>query len=632
MPTSRTKASLRTMVLFAVVTVALTACSTGPGAPAGTLKLSGSLDLPGGHGLDLSTLSATTPLGSYPLAADGRFTGATFTGAATEVGIEDADGKLLFLAVSNGGKVDVSLTSTAAALLYYGIGAMWLPAEQQDQVRKLLAGRPELTAIATELRRQLLAGGNGVSAPDAGMLAALDAAHASLFAGAELSTLSSPSLCRARLAPLGASDTSIIIEPASATQAGVQVLHNPTGAGVVAQNSLRRPAALLAYEVAWEDADRVSTPVDPPVLVERVEVPATGQLELLHALIDVVTGDAPWRPELSAPMNLAGHLGASRTHYELILLGPTGTDAEWPIMDDTRFTSFHDDWDDVISDKSVELFLDNLLMPLMEMYGMGRLAKFDAAQLKRSRDRMRIIHDKHLAGLGVYLTQGQAGYANGLKFVIEELAQNRRFRLDMMEMVTDALAASDKNKASIDAIEKRLAGRASASAIVAAVQGVLVSGDVAKIAYDLAAAPSVVSWQAESAPALFFLDPTDAEVTPEMPQAKFTARAVAGEDGYYLYRWSTSGDHGTISDLLQDGVKLDTRSPEIWYTHNYPIGILDSHVDTVMVEVFEVEAGDTTIAPDAKPITRLQALVRGKLAKCVPTCTPANDQQICWCM
>lgn len=620
------------VLLLALMALTLSACG-GPTAPpdsAGTIN--GRIALPSGHQLDLATLTVTTALGSYPVSADGRFEATVLEGDASEVGAEDASGALLLLGVNAAGSLELSLTSTAEALLYYAVGGMWLPAEHQGNVRALLKGRPEATALARELERQLLAGGNGLTNPDADLLAALEAARTSLFAGAELAeTVAVAATCNAQLEPSGASETSIIITPSAKLQAGAQVVHNPAGAGVVAQNQIRRPAALLAYEVAWEDADRVSTPVDPPELVERVEVPVTGQLELLHAIVDVITGDAPWAPVLSPPLNLAGHLGASRTHYELVLLGPTATDAEWPIMDDDRFSSFHGDWETIVLDKSIDLFLFEMFLPMIEVSALGQRAEFDAAKLKSARDTVRIIYDTHLAELGVYLAKSGLSYAAALKFAVDELASNRRFRLDMMGVVAEALSTSDKNKASIDAIEKRLVGRASASAIVAAVQALMVGGDMTKILYDLAAAPAVVSWRAESAPALFVLTPTDARITKEMPQAKFTVRAVTGEDGHYLYRWSTSGDHGTISDYLQDGTTLDTRSAEILYTHNYPMGLLDSHVDSVTVEVFQVEAGATEIAPDAKPITRLQAVVRGKVEPpCIPHCEDFNGNQMCW--
>src|SRR5690606_17759458 len=152
----------------------------------------------------------------------------------------------------------------------------------------------------------------------------------------------------------------------------------------------------------------------------------------------------------------SGHQGASRTHYQLVLVGPTLTDASWPIMSDPRFEGFHDDWQDIVIEKSLELFLDELLLPLMEVYGLGSMAKLDAAKLARMRERVRVIHDPYMATLGVYLTQGQAGYANGLRFVIQELVENRTYRLDMMNMVREALEESDKNKAAIDAMERRL--------------------------------------------------------------------------------------------------------------------------------------------------------------------------------
>ncbi|MBX3139294.1 MAG: hypothetical protein KF875_00915 [Trueperaceae bacterium] len=616
--------------------------SPGPKPPSGggTLTVKGSVALPTGHGLDLTKLTVSTPIGTYPVSATGEFTATVFGGAMTELGVEAADGSLLLLGTTNGTDATVSLASTAEALLYYLVGGMWLPPAQQDTVRSLLRGVPEGADLAAELERQLLAGGNGVAAPDAGLLAALEAAHASLLGASRLdpSALGGATLDGASLVPgasgrqpgqglAGASafsqagvsvtvtpaavdGSNIIIEPTT-RQTGVFVLHNPAGAGVVAQNHFRRPAALLAYEEAWEDADRVEHPVDPPMLVERVEVPATGQLEFLNALLDVVTGNSPWSPVTSPALKLAGHEGASRTHYRLILVGPSATDATWPIMGDPLFMGFHDQWSDIAIDKSVELFLDDLLIPLMEVYGLGNMAKLDAAKLNKMRERVKVIYDTHLMGLGVFLKPGSASYANGLKFVIQELVENRNFRLDMMNMVAEALEESDKNKAAIDAMEKRLSARASASAIAAAVQTVLVSGDVAKIMYDLVGSPSVVDWTAVSAPALFALTPDQATVTRSNASARFTVVPKGQTSGNYLYRWTTSGTYGELSDLLRDGRTLDTREAEVWYFHDSPLNIKDTDYDTVKVEVFEVEAGATTVPAGASPIARMASSVRG---------------------
>jgi len=527
-----------TFILTALLLAVLTACGgpSTPRQPTGVLRtVTGTISLPEGHGVDLASLTVSTATGTSPVSASGEFTVTIFGGAATEIGVETASGDLLLLGTTDSDNetragsdsIDISLAGTAESLLYYLVGGMWLPREQQDKVRSLLTGAPAAARLATELERQLLAGGNGVAEPDAGVLAALDAAHADVLGAAGVAG-SAPTTPPSQVASMGSEPRAvaglelivpaavegdnILIEPSTA-QAGVKVLHNPAGSGIVAQNSYRRPAALLAYEVAWEDGDRAKHPTNPPVLVGRMDVPATGQLEFLNALLDVVTGASPWSPVLSPPLALVGHDGASRTHYQLILLGPSTANAPWPIMSDERFTGFHDDWDEIVVEKSVELFLDDLLLPLIEVYGLGSMAKLDAAKLNKARERVRIIHDKHLTQLGVYLTQGQAGYGNALRFLMAELIENRTYRLEMLNVVKDALDESTKNKAAIDAMEKRLSSRAGASAIAAAVQGALVSGDIAKIMHDLASSPSTIDWTAVSAPALFALSPASAIVS-----------------------------------------------------------------------------------------------------------------------
>src|SRR5690606_14717842 len=181
----------------------------------------------------------------------------------------------------------------------------------------------------------------------------------------------------------------------------------------------------------------------------------------------------------------------------------------------------------------------------------------------------------------------------------------------MLDMVRDALAESDANKASIEAMERRLSSRASASAIAAAVQALLVGGDVAKIMYDLASSPAVVDWTAVSAPSLFALTPERATVTRNNASARFTVVPKRATSGDFIFRWTTSGAHGDLSDLLQGGTSIVTDSREIWYCHDTPLSIEDSDVDTISVEVFEVDPGATSIPPGATPVARMAAEVRG---------------------
>lgn len=610
------------VALLVALGVALTACggSPTPPGPTGVITVTGGLQLPAGHGIDLATLTISTPLGVFPVTATGEFEADVFDGAHTEVGVETAGGDLLLLGVTDDDSLDLSLASTAEALLYYLVGGMWLPGEQQDTVRELLRDLPEAETLETELTRQLQAGGNGLAAPDQALVDALDDVHAALFGDARITrlwaaALATPAAEAPGSLPAGtlhpAAGDNVIIEPPSTVIAGVEVIHNPEGSGVVAQNHFRRPAAILAYETGWEDAEGVLTENDTPVPVATVDVPATGQLEFFEALLDVVTADSPWSPVVSPKVSLPDHPGASRTHFTLVAVGPSGTDATWPIMDEERFDIFHGHWENIENEKTLELFLDQLLLPLVEVYGIGSLAKMDAAKLADLRSRMRLIHDEHLLGLGVLLKNRQKGLVDALKYAIKEMVENDNLRLDMMEMVRDALSESDKNKLEFEAAEKRLASRANASAIGAAVETLLVSGDVAKILHDLASAPAAVHWTVKTSPALFVLMPENAYVTKLNPSVRLRVLPKGEAAGTYLYRWTTSGTHGSLSDLLNDGDSLTTVDPEVWYFHDDPTRITESDVDTITLEVFSVDEGVTSVPAGAQPIAQLNGTVKG---------------------
>ncbi len=634
MPNTTLTRTVPRLLLAGLFILSLGACggSPPPAGPPATRTIEGRVNLPSGTPLP-SGLQVTGPMGSAPVAADGTFSVQVLGDSRTELAVETASGQLLLLGVTDGDTLTFSADSTAEALLYYAVGGMWLPAQHQDKVRDALTGHPAAAELAQEIERMLAAGGNPVHAPDDRLLQAIDDAHAAAFAGVSVAGLGAwtPSAANGGDAPaaLGGSAppalagsaatgllqpqevpaTNVLIEP-TAIQAGAAVLHNPAGAGVVVQNHYRRPARVLAYEVGWVDADSVEHATDPPEFVMEVDVPSTGQLEVFNALYDVVTGDAPWSPVLSPPLALPNREGASRTRYQLVLLGPGFGDDD-AIRSDPRFASAQGAWDDAVFDKNVDLFLGELLLPLVEAYGVGSLARFDAAKLNQARARLRGIYDTHLLELGVYLRQGRIGYANGLKFVLTELAQNRTYRLDMLNMVKEALEESAQNQASVEAIEKRLSSRASASAIAAAVQAVLMGSDVAKIMYDLTGTPDAIAWTVTTAPALFALTPDLAWVTKDDASARFTLMPRGPAAGNYLFRWTTSGAHGDLSDFLNDGLTLVTDSREVEYFHDTPNNITNHDVDTITAEIFEVAAGATSVPPGASPIGRASATVRG---------------------
>lgn len=619
-------------LLVAGLAVLLVACSGGtnqrPGD--GTREVHGQVVLPAGHRFDLSSMRVTSPYGTAQVGADGGFTATVDAEGIMELGAETAAGELVLLGTSQGGDVRLSVDSTARALLYYAIGGMWLPAEHQDKARELLADVGEADTVTAELERLLAAGGNGLMDPDEPLLAAIEAAGQELL---QTSGVAALGLARSDYSPLADGDSNIIIHDGAVERSGAQVLHDPNGSGIVVQNAYRRPAALLIYEVASDDADGTTSPVDPPTLAGTIDVPATGKLELLNSLIDVVTGGAPFAPVLSPSAELYGVPGAAKTYYELVLIGPSSSGYDRAIVSDPRFSGEHDKWDDVYFEKSLDLFLDEMLMPIIETFTLGRAASFDAAQLSAFRERTRIIYRTHLSEIGLYLSRGEVGYANAIKAAFFEIANNPILRTDMLEAATEALAVAERNKVNVQAMERRLASRASASAITAAVQGLMLSGDMTGILNDVIAADWAVSWQAEAAPVLFVLVPSEVELPRAgSGQAFFRVEPRGDVEGNFLYRWSTAGEHGTISDYLQDGLAFDTASNEVFYTHNTPLHMVAGQTDTVTVEVFAVQEGATTIPADAESIYRATATLTVVEDEFCQGKEPWCDEYYCWCM
>ncbi|MBX3140436.1 MAG: hypothetical protein KF875_06780 [Trueperaceae bacterium] len=594
-----------------------------PPTPGGAKEVSGKVVLPTGTTVSLGSLKAVTGLGSFAVAADGTFTAQVIGDAPTEIDVLDGAGALVLSAVASGAAattLEVSSRSSAAVLLYYTLGGFVLPTDAQAKLWDLVQSDEAIGDIEATLSVAFAAGGLPLTDDDATVAEALDLAWQSVMGPRPmaLSPNDLPDLANAAtfspaalLTPQASGASNIVIEPGAGTvQSGVSVIHNPLGTGVAAQNNFRRPAALLAYQVGYQDDGGNDQVLSPPVLTASIDVPSTGSLGVFQALTDIVKGESPWSPVVSDGPQLTLHDGL-RTYYELVLLGPS-LDAVTrpPLYDDPRFASERGKWNEMIGDKALELFMYDIALPVMENFAFGGVGHIDASKLGKLRQRFKAINDTHLAGLGVFLGAG-GGYAEAVKIVLTELATNNRYRLDFFETMVEAMIESEKNKASFEAMEARMKSRASASGIAAAVQLALSAGDVGAIIKDLNDALPAVSWTATASPTLFALNPELAYFTKAHPQVELSVSTRGPVTGNFMYRWSTSGAYGELTDGPKKGTTIDTSYSSVWYTVRAPHTITDDQKDGVSVAVYAVEPGTTTIPADQPPIARLAAELKG---------------------
>jgi hypothetical protein len=580
---------------------------TPPPDPGEVREVTGTVVIPAGAGIDMATLAAVTAMGSYPVAADGSFTAQVIGSTPTEVAIHAPSGALVMAATSRAGTGDggleVSSRSSAAVLMYYALGCFLVPEGAQDELWSLIEGHGAVDDVAAVLAASFAAGGLPLADEDDAVAEALDDAWHTIMRSAEAARLS-----------VGTQSTgagNIVIEPgAGVMQAGVAVIHNPLGAGIAAQNTFRRPAALLAYQVGYQDDAGADQVLSPPVLTATIDVPSTGSLGVMQALTDIVTGEAPWSPEVSQGMPLSLYDG-QRTYYQLVLLGPSlDVVTRPPLYDDARFSAERGHWNDVIGDKALEQFFNDVALPALETFAFGGVGHIEASKLGQFRQQFRALNDTRLASLGIFLKAG-GGYAEAVKFVIAELSGTGGYRLDFMDVLWNALKESEKSKLDFDAVESRLKARSAASGVAAAVQLALGAGDIAAILKDLNDALPAVGWTATASPTLFVLSPEFAYFTKSQPRVALSVAPRGPVTGTFLYRWSTSGHNGHLTDGPKNGVSIDTTHSNVWFIHDAPLSITDEQADGVWVEVFEVPVGTTTVGAGQEPVARLAAELKG---------------------
>lgn len=600
------------MRFLLVFVMALAACGPGGGEAAdttdtrdtgGPVAVEGVVTLPAGFGLAVTELRIATPGGMRPIAVDGSFRFALEGSGPQWLDVLGPDGRLVLMGLARDGRAEVSANTTARALLTLALGGHLLPVEHAATLDGLLAEHPASESLAETVTAALGAKTYVVADGDEGLTRALQEARDAALPDV-------PRVIRAALTGSNVEPTDVVLEPGGGVlQSGVAVLQNPAGRGLVVQNHYRRPVELLAYEVGVE-VDGVKVETNPPKRVgDAVRAPATGKLELFTALGDVLSGGAPWTPVLSEPFGLP--LSESRrTHYELVVLGPTfDMVTRPPLFDDLRFVGEREGWTSRIEALGLDMFLSELMLPLLESFLFGKTAVL--AQGKRAAfiARFKQMNDAGLASLGVFL-RTKSGLAQAMHLVLDDLAAGGGgYRLDFLEAIGEALSESEKSRVDFEALDARLAARASAATVLAAVQIALTSGDVAAMLKDLEAARTAEAWQATASPPFVVLRPDAVVVHEDHPQQVFKA-TVRGDaaNQRWTYRWSTTGGHGYLSDYLTDGATLVTDKNEVFYQVTNPLAITDDLRDTVVVELFSEGDGP----PGGVAVGRAVATIEGR--------------------
>jgi hypothetical protein len=598
--------------------LALTACTPtdNPNTGNDRTTASGVVRLPAGYSIPLAELKVVDVYGAGAAvaSANGGFSALVPTNGMIQLDLLDASGKLMMMGQVGPDGGEISPTQTAIILVFYALGGFTAPPENHAALMEMIAADPAVATFAQVVESRLAANPAALADGDDELIAALRTARDALFPTAS-----------AKIAPFGLScelggayrvladaGTLMTIEPATA-QSGIELLQNSSSSGLLAQNSFRRYAAFLAYQTATEDAAGVKTTLSSPQFVGPVhDIPSTSRLEFFSAITDLFTGHAPFEPVRTAPVDLPLATGSVKTYYDVIALGPAIESVYPPVFQDTRYFPYTEEWNTQLDRLRFKMFWLDFAWPALETFLFVRGAGAQQEKLDEFVTEFKTLCDKRLLNLGVVLRSQdprEGGLVVAMNLLLNALKEET-FRLEFVNGCKKALSQSALNQANFESMSSKLSGRAAAASITAAIQIALEIGDIYKVVSDIAASRSGEVWNVAVVAPPVRLDPNPATVTLNQPSVSLIATVQGTVSASFVYRWTTTGQHGTISDVGEhQGVTFVTTRGTVLYLANVG-AIVNGSMDTVTVEVYQ-DDGSGTISAASVYLGKVTAQING---------------------
>lgn len=586
---------MHSRVLFALASIGLllASCPFAP-PPSGEqlLPATGVVRLPTSYPTSMAALKVMSTYGAGEATVDenGRFTLLVPPTGSLQVDLVDAQGKILMMGHLSAGGGEISPRQSAIILAFYALGGFTLPPENHEALMALIADHAALVPLTQVVENCLITSPAVISDGDNRLTDAIRAARDAMLGSAAARALGGDAAGRS---PLNKDSSLMTIQP-TARQSGIEILQNEGGNGVLAQNSFRRYATFLVYRTGTEAEDGTTVMLNPPVAVGAAhDISSTSRLEFFSAIGDAFTGHAPFEPVRTNPVELPIEAGSTRTFYDVVVLGPAIESVYPPIFQDIKYFGFADEWNNRLDQLRFKMFWLDFAWPAIETFLFVKGANAQQAKLDQFVTEFKSLCDRRLLALGVILRSKdpkEGGLVVAMNLLLNALKEDT-FRLEFVDACKRALNQSALNQASFESMAAKLKGRASASAIVAAIQIAMTVGDLGAVMKDALNSRTGELWAVTVLSPRVRLDPHTATVTLNQPAATLTATVRGTNSTSFVYRWSTPGGFGTLTDLHgKQGTSFDSAHGSVNYLANVG-AIKNGDMETVTVRVFENSGG-----------------------------------------
>jgi len=510
----------------------------GGGSKFSLTTVSGQLELPAG--LDPAGLQ-TVGGGGFGVVGPTGFTVEVQSHIPSLALVWDANGRLVLMGMIDptAGDHRIDAESTAAALMFLGLGGMALNAEDRRGLMGRIAASSELTTLTSVLTSALQSDPFAVTTAPQNLKDAIVAATNGFQTTSTIARVgengTSP---RAGLAPL------LSLEPGNEVD-GLTFVQSSNPLGYQVQNVRRRFGRVLTYVTSHVDQDNVETQETPPRLVgSPLDIPLT--VGLLNS------SGTGWSQVTSSPVPLKILAQDKKTKYEMIALTPVFGSYVPAVYSDSRFLGEVDKWKDECGNLRQSVLLAGFMELVLEILGLGGAAmSYSTVQgaIAGLLTTTQVIRNSMTAA---YL--GNVFYSQ----VISELASSMTFEeiflaeLPLLETLTVKIKADVAANTVRNAFlrPRLVAARAALVALVAL--GVIELVDIFAIAKDTTTGSEANLWTGLVFQPVIGLTATKETYSPG-GQVVFTAQAPP-TTAPLIYHWKASGSNLMV---LDDGVTFD---------------------------------------------------------------------------
>jgi len=548
-----------------------------PNPGSGATLRSGTVSLPPGSQLSPASLQVRNGFGAVPITPTGAFSHLVLSGGPHLAGVYATDQRPILLGWLDAQQAALSARSTAEVLAYFDMGAHFLPMAGRDFIRRELATRSELGSLVSAITTALVGNPATATLDVPGVQQARRAVQTQLL----------PTAQAAALRAAGGVRPAVQFDPLGA-KSGV-VPYETDLNQVTIRNQYRRRVMALVDRVSYVDANG-QTHTD-KARVARQEIPAVFGVTTFGGLLsDVVLGNLAWAEVVSEPIATPVHpVDARSTRYRLMVLG-TG---DAPASQRNQLTAAEQQELQLVTAKA--FFIDLMLPVLTNMVLEGDVAGDAIDAALKSSSASNVLSDVLNLLFTTVPTAWDKSYAGDLRGAMEEVwlavlgsdeLQARIFEL----MALVALAVLPDPASATGLIDVSDFGKQLLK-FVGKVNLVLTASDAALQAIHSGLSNGIETWNLTVLPAKVALNPPTTIMGPLDIQL-LTAVVLGLEDlapGAILqYKWTTTGQHGTLTDANNEGATQITGSHR---AVTYVPTRQSSGTDQVTVEVTRVQAG-----------------------------------------